>query len=65
MWHQKIDSYKITSLLFQPVGHIEVFFYALKNLHCLSPYEGNCNRYVREVVRSPDEAWVPSHAWYI
>ena len=38
---KKIDNHKIPPLLFQPVGHIKVFFYIPINLIYLSPHNRN------------------------
>jgi len=38
---KKFDNRKITPLLFQPVGHIKVFFYVPIKLVYLSLYNGN------------------------
>ena len=41
--NEKIDDHKITTLLFQTVGHVKVFFYVPINLVYLSLYDGNCD----------------------
>ena len=48
---KKIDNHEITPLLFQPVGHIKVFFYVPIKLVYLSPYDGNRDCSVLEIVK--------------
>jgi len=52
VYNEKIDSHEITSLLFQPVGYIKVFFYAQIYFHCLSPCNRNCEHYAMEIVKN-------------
>ena len=50
--NEKIDNHEITSLLFQPVGHIKVFFYVPIKLIYLSSYDGNHDCFVLEIVKN-------------
>jgi len=56
---------KLFLYYFNMQGISKYFFYILINLFCLSPYDGNQDRYAREIMHSSDEAWVPFHAWYL
>ena len=48
----KINYHEITPLLFQPVGNVKVFFYVPIKLIYLSPYDGNRDCFVLEIVKN-------------
>ena len=49
---KKIDNHEITPLLFQPLGHVKVFFNVPIKLIYLSPYDGNRDCFVLEIVKN-------------
>ena len=49
---KKIDNHEIIPLLIQPVGHIKVFFYVPIKLIYLSPYDGNGDCFMLEIVKN-------------
>ena len=49
---KKIDNHEIVPLLFQLVGHIKVFFCVPIKLIYLSPYDGNRDCFMLEIVKN-------------
>ena len=49
---KRTENNEITPLVFQPVGHIKVFLCVAINLIYLSPYIGNRDCFVLEIVKN-------------